>query len=110
MLLTIDIGNTNIKLGAYDGERLIKPWRVTTERSKLADEYAVLIRNLFIMADLDMRSVTGCAISCVVPPLTGEFRELCRNYLEVEPVIIGSETKTGMHYHIDSPAELGSDR
>jgi type III pantothenate kinase len=110
MLLTIDIGNTNIKLGVYDDERLIKPWRVATERLKLADEYAVLIRNLFVMAGLDIRAVRGCAISCVVPPLTGQFLELSRNYLDVEPVIVGSQIKTGMRYLIDNPAELGSDR
>jgi type III pantothenate kinase len=110
MLLTIDIGNTNIKIGVYQGERLLANWRMATERLKLADEYATLINNLFALAGLDMRQVTGCAISCVVPPLTGQFRRLSRDYLRVEAVIIGPGVETGLRYAIDTPNELGSDR
>jgi type III pantothenate kinase len=110
MLLTIDIGNTNIKFGVYQDERLLADWRVATERLKLADEYAALIDNLFGLAELDLRDVTGCAISCVVPPLTGQFRRLSRDYLGVEPVIIGPDVATGLRYSIDTPNELGSDR
>lgn len=110
MLLTIDIGNTNIKLGVYQGEQLLANWRVATERLKLADEYAALLHNLFALAGLNLRAVTGCAISCVVPPLTGQFRRLSHEYLGVEPVIIGPGVETGLRYLIDTPAELGSDR
>ncbi|MCU0494291.1 MAG: type III pantothenate kinase [Chloroflexaceae bacterium] len=110
MLLTIDIGNTNIKLGVYEGATLLTHWRVTTERNRLADEYAVLVRNLFAMAQLDMGCIQGCAISCVVPPLVPQFRYLCRNYLGLEPLFVNSGIKTGLHYKIDSPNELGSDR
>jgi type III pantothenate kinase len=110
MLLTIDIGNTNIKLGAYEGERLLAHWRVATERHRLADEYAVVIDNLFRLAGLDMRAVAGCAISCVVPPLMGQFRALGQGYLGVEPVIIGPGVATGLSYAIDTPDQLGADR
>lgn len=110
MLLTIDIGNTNIKIGLYEGERLVTHWRVATERLKLADEYAVLISSLFAMGGLDVRSVEGCAISCVVPPLTGQFRELCRHHLRLEPVMLGPGVQTGLRYLIDTPNELGPDR
>jgi type III pantothenate kinase len=110
MLLTIDIGNTNIKFGVYQDERLLADWRVATERLKLADEYAALIGNLFGLAGLTLRDVTGCAISCVVPPLTSQFRRLSRDYLRVEPVIIGPSVATGLRYAIDTPHELGSDR
>ncbi|GAB4197155.1 MAG: type III pantothenate kinase [Roseiflexaceae bacterium] len=110
MLLTIDIGNTNIKLGVYDGERLISHWRLSTERLRLADEYAVLINNLFTMEGIDIRAVQGCAISCVVPPLTGQFRELCRHHLRLEPVMLGPGVETGLRYLIDTPRELGPDR
>ncbi len=110
MLLTIDIGNTNIKLGVYEGERLLAHWRVATERHKLADEYAALIGNLFGLVGRDLRSVEGCVVSCVVPPLTGQFRDLSRNYLHVEPVIVGPKVETGLRYLIDTPGELGSDR
>lgn len=110
MLLTIDIGNTNIKIGVYDGPRLLNHWRVRTERLKLADEYAVLIRSLFDFVRLDPGSVEGCAISCVVPPLTAQFRALSRDHLGVEPVVVGPTIDTGLRYQIDTPTELGSDR
>lgn len=110
MLLAIDIGNTNIKLGVYDGTQLVTQWRVTTERHKLADEYAVLVHNLFAMQGLTTSQVRGCSISCVVPPLTMQFRYLCRHYLNLEPVMIGPGIQTGLRYQIDSPHELGSDR
>ncbi|MCS6839675.1 MAG: type III pantothenate kinase [Roseiflexus sp.] len=110
MLLTIDIGNTNIKIGVYQGERLTAHWRVTTERHRLADEYLVLLHNLFDLGGIDARDIDGCAISCVVPPLTGEFRTLCNKYFRVEPLMVNSNTPTGLQYKVDSPAELGADR
>jgi type III pantothenate kinase len=110
MLLTIDIGNTNIKLGVYKSDRLLAHWRMATERHRLADEYAVVLDNLFRLAGLDMRAVAGCAISCVVPPLTGQFRSLCQSYLDVEPVMLGPGVATGLRYAIDTPDQLGADR
>ncbi|ABU57393.1 type III pantothenate kinase [Roseiflexus castenholzii] len=110
MLLTIDIGNTNIKIGAYQGERLTAHWRVTTERHRLADEYLVLLHNLFDLGGIDPRHIDGCAISCVVPPLTGEFRALCHKYFRVDPLMVNASTPTGLQYKVDAPAELGADR
>ncbi len=110
MLLTIDIGNTNIKIGVYQDERLTAHWRVTTERHRLADEYLVLLHNLFDLGGIDPREIDGCAISCVVPPLTGEFRTLCRTYFRVEPLMVNATTPTGLRYNVDTPAELGADR
>jgi type III pantothenate kinase len=110
MLLTIDIGNTNIKLGVFEGERLAAHWRIATERHRLADEYAVMIDSLFELAGLKLREVSGCAISCVVPPLMSQFRALCQDYVGVEPVIIGPGVETGLRYLIDTPDQLGADR
>ncbi len=110
MLLTIDIGNTNIKIGVYQDERLTAHWRVTTERHRLADEYLVLLHNLFDLGGIDPGEIDGCAISCVVPPLTGEFRTLCRTYFRVEPLMVNATTPTGLRYNVDAPAELGADR
>ncbi|MGQ9550158.1 MAG: type III pantothenate kinase [Roseiflexus sp.] len=110
MLLTIDIGNTNIKIGVYQDERLTAHWRVTTERHRLADEYLVLLHNLFDLGGIDPKQIDGCAISCVVPPLTGEFRALCRTYFRVEPLMVNATTPTGLRYNVDAPAELGADR
>ncbi len=110
MLLTVDIGNTNIKLGLYQGEQLVNHYRVVTDRFKLADEYAVLVRNLLHMSELSMSNVSGCAISCVVPPLRAEFDRLARDYLRVAPVIVTPDLYSGLRYDIDAPHELGSDR
>lgn len=110
MLLAIDIGNTNIKLGLYQGQERLFVWRMRTERDKLTDEYAVTVHNLFELHGLDMESVDGCAISCVVPQLTAVWTELSRRYLKVEPVVIGPGIKVGMRLLIDTPRELGADR
>jgi len=110
MLLTVDIGNTNIKLGIYDGAELHSYWRVATERLRLADEYAVLLHNLFVLRGLDLKAVTGCAVSCVVPPLTRQFQRMAEEYLQVQPVILGPDVQSGLRFEIDTPRELGSDR
>lgn len=110
MLLAIDIGNTNIKFGVYDGETLVAHWRIATERQRLADEYAALIRNLFIINNIRASDLDGCAISCVVPPLTSQFREMAHTFLHVEPVFASSKLDLGLRYLIDTPHELGADR
>lgn len=110
MLLAIDIGNTNIKLGLYDGDRLVQVWRIVTERHKLTDDYAVIVGNLFALRGFQLSDVHGCGISCVVPPLTDVFSQLARTYLRVEPIVIGPGVKTGMRLLIDTPRELGADR
>ncbi len=110
MLLAIDVGNTNIKLGLYDGAEQVVVWRLSTQRHKLTDEYAVLVRNLFELRGHNIRSVKGCAMACVVPPLTDVFVELARQYLGVEPLVVGPGVKTGLRLLIDTPRELGADR
>jgi len=109
MLLSIDIGNTNTKLGLFEGDRLRAHWRIATDRAKLSDEYAMLLLNLFASERLQPGDVTGCAISSVVPPLTPEFTELARRYLKQEPIIVGPGVRTGLSIRTDHPAELGTD-
>lgn len=110
MLLTIDIGNTNIKMGLYKDTKLVHHWRVVTERFKLADEYSVLVYNFFTMAKVDISTIRGCVISCVVPPLKSQFCELAERYLHITPIMVNHTTKTGLQYCIDIPEELGPDR
>jgi type III pantothenate kinase len=109
MLLCIDIGNTNIKLGLFDGESMCCHWRINTDRARLADEYAVLLLNLFAVQRLNLSQITGCAISSVVPGLTPAFAELAQRYLNLDPLIIGPSTPTGMAIHTDIPGEVGAD-
>ena len=109
MLLCIDIGNTNMKFGLFEGDRLRAHWRVATDRAKLSDEYAMLLLNLFASERLQTDDVTGCVISSVVPPLTPAFAEVARRYLKQEPIIVGPGVKTGLSVHTDNPAEVGAD-
>lgn len=110
MLLTIDVGNTNVVLGLFKGEELLAQWRVATDSHRMTDEYAVLVRNLFACNGLDSSEVTDIAISSVVPPLTATFEELCRRYFNLAPLVIGPGTKTGIRIIIDNPREVGADR
>jgi type III pantothenate kinase len=109
MLLCIDIGNSNIKLGLFNGDNRHAHWRIATDRAKLADEYAMLLLNLFESQSLSVGGVTGCAISSVVPPLTPAFIELARRYLQQEPIVVGPGVKTGMSIRTDNPTEVGAD-
>ena len=109
MLLCVDIGNTHIKLGLFEGERLAARWRLATDRARLADEYAVLLLNLLATEGLARETIRGCAISSVVPSLAQEWAELSRRYLGSEPVVVGAGTETSMVVHTDYPAEVGSD-
>lgn len=109
MLLCVDVGNTNIKLGLFDGEQMHSRWRIATERSRLADEYAVLLINLLATEGLTASQITGCALSSVVPALTDVFSELSRRYLHQEPLILSPMANIGMKINTDYPSEVGSD-
>ena len=109
MLLCIDIGNTNIKLGLFEGESMYRHWRITTDRARLADEYAMLLLNLFAAEGIKTSQITGCAISSVVPGLTPAFGELVQRYFKINPLIIGPNTVTGIEIHTEIPAEVGVD-
>jgi len=110
MLLAIDISNTTIKAGLFEGDRLVNHWRFATERHKLADDYAVLLLNLFGAAGRSVEDVTCGIISCVVPPLMGVFRRLSEHYLSIDPVVVSPSLNTGVKLAIHNPAEVGGDR
>ena len=110
MLLVIDVGNSNIVLGIYAGEELVKDWRVSTDKSKTTDEYGILIHDLFRLADIDFRLVQGIIISSVVPTLTGVLEKLALQYFGFKPYVVGPGIKTGMSIHYDNPKEVGADR
>lgn len=110
MLLALDISNTTIKAGVFQGDQLRADWRFATERHKLADEYAMLLLSLFQAGGVPAGEITGVSISCVVPPLRSVFDELARHYLRVEPIIVGPGVKTGVRLAVDNPREVGSDR
>ncbi len=109
MLLCVDIGNTNIKLGLYKGDELVTHWRIYTDESKLADEYAVLLLSLFESEQINKEDIKGCAISSVVPELTIAFKELVKRHLDLDAVIVGSVKHPVIHINADNPKEVGPD-
>jgi type III pantothenate kinase len=110
MLLAIDIGNTNITLGLYDGETLGPRWRLATVHERMADEYGLQLIGLLGHAGLKAGAVTAAAMASVVPPLTGTWAQVCRNYLDIEPLIVDAGVKTGVRVRIDDPKQAGADR
>jgi len=110
MLLVIDVGNTNIVLGIYDGHRLVRDWRISTDKAKTSDEYGILIHELFRSAGIDFKDVKAIIISSVVPTLSGVLERLSRNYFGYSPVVVGPGIRTGMPIQYDNPKEVGADR
>jgi type III pantothenate kinase len=109
-LFCIDIGNTNVVMGLYVGETLVAHWRVATDHNRMADEYAMLLLDLFERAGHDPARVEGILITSVVPPLTGTFDKLCQRYFACQPLIVNASVRTGVQVLLDSPAEVGADR
>ena len=110
MLLAIDIGNTNIVLGLYQGEDLMSHWRIATDHRRMPDEYAMLLMELFAHARHRPEQVSGIAMASVVPPLTRTFEALCRDYFGQEPLVVDVGVKTGVRIRYDNPREVGADR
>lgn len=110
MLLVIDVGNSNIVLGVYDGTLLLRSWRLSTDKSRTSDEYAVLLHSLFDQAGLAFSSVKASIISSVVPPLTGVMEAISHDFFNLTPYVVGPGIKTGMLIHYDNPREVGADR
>jgi type III pantothenate kinase len=110
MLLVFDIGNTNIVLGIYDGENLLKHWRISTDRQKTGDEYGMLINNLLTYGDLTIDDISAIIISSVVPPLIVPLVKMCQRYFKVDPLVVGPGIKTGICIKYENPREVGADR
>jgi type III pantothenate kinase len=110
MLLAVDVGNTHTVLGVYDGAARLQHWRVLTEPGRTADEYGVLLWNLFQASELRAADVDGIVVSCVVPPMIGIFEEVCATVFRQSPVVLGPGVKTGMPVLYDNPKEVGADR
>jgi len=110
MLLAIDVGNTQITIGLYDGGTLGARWRLATDQERLPDEYGILLINLFQHAKVGPGEIDGIALASVVPPLTATFEQACREYLGRAPLVVGTGTKTGVHVKYEDPKQVGADR
>jgi type III pantothenate kinase len=110
MLLAIDIGNTTVQLGLFDGAKLGPTWRIATAHDRLEDEYGVLLRALLRTREIDPQTIQAVVIASVVPALIPVFRGVASSYFGVEPMLVGSGLKTGLRITYDSPREVGADR
>jgi type III pantothenate kinase len=110
MLLVIDVGNTNTVLGVYEGQVLRAHWRLSTNRGQTADEYGILIRNLFTLDAIQPSQIDALMVASVVPPLNSVLEEMADKYFHLKAVFLGPGTRTGMAIHYDNPQEVGADR
>ncbi|MCZ2156483.1 MAG: type III pantothenate kinase [Bryobacterales bacterium] len=110
MLLALDAGNTNITVGVWDGDNLAARWRLRTLRDQTADEWGILLRNLFDLARLDQSVVDDVIIASVVPPLNASLQKMSVRYFARDPLFVTCETDTGITIRYDNPREVGADR
>lgn len=110
MLLAIDIGNTNIVLGVFQGKKLITHWRLLTQPERTADEYGVLISHLVSSQGIGRDDIGAIIASCVVPPMLSLTQELGKRFFGIAPLLVGPGVKTGMPILYDSPKDVGADR
>ncbi len=110
MLLAFDIGNTTVAVGMFGEEKLVKSWKIKTDRDKTADEYGVVLLNLFQASKIPLKKAEAAIISSVVPPLTPVIQDVCRGFFGLEALVVGPGLKTGMPILYESPLEVGADR
>ena len=110
MLLAIDIGNTNVNLGVFDGPVLKSTWRIASDARRLADEYGLLVSSILPLKGISPDEITDACLCSVVPPLTPIFEEVCTSYFKVVPLVVSSGVETGVDILYDNPRDVGADR
>jgi type III pantothenate kinase len=110
VLLTLDAGNTNITIGVFDGDKLAGRWRLRTIHEQTADEWGILLRNIFSLWSLDISTIHGIIISSVVPPLDPTLAAMAQRYFHRDPVFVTHQTDTGLLIRYDNPRDVGADR
>ena len=110
MILCIDIGNTNIKYGLFEGDKLVVSFRGATELKRTSDEYGTILINMLAVKGIVPEQIKGAIISSVVPALNYTITHMCAGYLDVEPMLVGAGLKTGHNLRVDDAREVGADR
>jgi type III pantothenate kinase len=110
VLLALDAGNSNITIGAFEGKQLLSHWRLRTDREQTADEWGILLRNLFAPAGLDIAAVDGMIIASVVPPIDATLAFTARRYFQTEALFVNHRMDLGLQVCYDNPNEVGADR
>ncbi|HLK65217.1 MAG TPA: type III pantothenate kinase [Bryobacteraceae bacterium] len=110
MLLALDAGNSNITIGAFEGRKLVFQWRLRTVHEQTADEWGILLHNLFSPAGLDIATVDGMIICSVVPPIDSTLAFMAQRYFHTDAMFVGPQTDIGLAIRYDNPNEVGADR
>lgn len=110
MLLTIDVGNTNLTLGLYEGDSLGPRWRLATDHERMPDEYGLQFVGLLSHEDQQVESISGICLASVVPPLTSKIVQACNKYLNRDPLVVDAGVKTGVRVRYENPKAVGADR
>jgi len=110
MLLAIDVGNTNIVLGVFDGATLVQSWRLQTVRERTSDELGLLVDGLFAHSRIERVRIRGVMLGSVVPPLTGTIRAMVQRYFGVTAITVEPGVNTVMPILYEVPSEVGADR
>lgn len=110
MVLALDVGNTNIKFGLFDGNELKHSWRMHSDVFKTADDYGINVTSFFNRVGLDLHEVNGIIISSVVPAINYTLEHMCKLYFDVVPLFVGPGIKTGLNIRYEDAKELGADR
>ena len=109
MLLAIDVGNTNIKYGVFNGDELVASFRVSSRLSRTADEYGSVLVNLLSTKGISKQDINGVIISSVIPSLNYTICHMCEYFFGITPIMIGPGVKTGLNLKADNPKEVGAD-
>jgi len=110
LLLVLEVGNTNTKVGVYEGDRLRVSWRLTSRREQTADEYGLFIETLLRTRGIEPRQIDGVALSNVVPPVQQTLESMCEKYFAVAPYSVEPGVNVAMPLAVDNPREVGADR
>lgn len=110
MILVVDVGNTNIAFGVYEGEKLLTTFRMTTKIPRTSDEYGIMIRELLNSNRIEVEQIQGSIIASVVPNVMHALENAMARYIKSTPIIIGPGTKTGIHIATENPRQIGADR
>lgn len=110
MILTMDIGNTNIKTALFEGKEMVRYWRLSTNIQNTSDEYGITLVDLFHHAGIQTEAVDGVIISSVVPTINFTIEHMCQNYFNQTPMFVVPGIRTGINIRYENPRELGSDR
>jgi type III pantothenate kinase len=110
MIITMDVGNTNIKTGIYAGREMVQYVRFSTDMRKTSDEYGLMLLQFLALKGIGAETIEAAVVSSVVPSINFTIEHMCRTYFNFDPLMVGPGVKSGLNIRYDNPREVGSDR